>query len=441
MLRPPSSLKGFFIALATLIACFNASLDRGLAQAPPLSPPEVGALPTGQGALWLGPWLLTPSLDVSTFYDSNIYSSPTTPVSGPGLHFHPSLLADWNTGIHDTQLYGNIDSSVYPTLDYHNNTFNNQAGFVEKYAPLRDLTFTVQGDYAHNTLASVLTNSIPTPIVSPATPLLPGSAGVVATQQTVVNPNDTYTGTATIYKELNRAYVQLGGSAYRTDYPSTPTQNIQGESYNGSGGIWLTPWFYAYTTGAQAFSQPAVGVSSDSFSARGGIGSAQIGLFQGSVYYGKQGTEVPGDGKAGGDIYGGVVSYFPTDVWNMSLSVDRLRNISDINEGTPLALGGLPLSSVGVPTNASAQITSIAFRSDYRFSEQTSFYGVVSDTRTAYIGISRVDNSWLVSAGIRRQLRDNLSLTLSYQYTRLTSPEPNTSFTRNLISLGAHYNF
>jgi Putative beta-barrel porin 2 len=442
MLWPTSDLKGTRVLVVALMVCYGGFFDRALAQqAPPLAPPEVGALPTGQGSLSLGPFLLSPSLDIGTFYDTNIHSSPTTPLSGPGFDIHPSLLADYDTGIHDTQLYGSIDSDIYPTLDYHNNTFDRQGGIVEKYAPLPDLSFTVQGNYAHSTTASVLTTSIPTPITSPATPPPTGAAGVVAIQQTVVNPSDTYTGTATVYKELNRAFVQLGASAYRTDYENTPTSNLQVESYNGSGGVWLTPLFYAFANGQQAFSQPAVGVDSTSFSARGGIGSAQIGLFQGSIYFGQQGTEVEGDGHSGGDIYGGMISYFPTAVWDMSVSVDRLRNVSDITSATSLGLGGLNLAAVGVPTTASAQITTVAFRSNYKFSAQTSLYGVVSDTRIAYLDSSRLDNSWLASAGIQHQLRDNLSLSFDYQYTRYLSPEPDTSFTRNLVSLRAHYKF
>ncbi len=129
----------------------------------------------------------------------------------------------------------------------------------------------------------------------------------------------------------------------------------------------MTPQFYAFADGIQSFTNPEVGLASNSFRARGGIGSGQIGLFQGFVYYGQQGSEVNSGGKAGGDIYGGAISYFPTSDWNMSFGVDRLRNISDITAGSPLGLGGLSYVPVGVSPTQSLQITSLTFKSNYTF--------------------------------------------------------------------------
>jgi hypothetical protein len=408
---------------------------------PPLYAPVDAPLASGASQLSVGQWLLFPTVDMYAAYDTNIHSSPVAPLSGPELHFHPSLLADLDTGIYDTKVYGNIDSQVYPTLDYHNNTFDRQAGVVETYSPLPDLDFTLQGDYSHHTNANVLTNSIPTPVTSEATPAQIGAGGVVAGQQIIVDPNDTYTLTGGVYKEFDRAFVRLGGSILHTDYETTSISNYSTESYNGTGGFWLTPWFYAFADGTEAFTQPAVGQSSDSFRARGGIGSAPIGLFKGAIYYGDQGTEVTSAGTAGGDIYGGEITYVPTVALNLGLSVDRLRNVSDITSGTTLALGGLPFVGVGVPTTASTEVTTVAFKSNYAYSPQTFIFGVVSDSRIAYLNSSRVDNSWLASVGIQHQILDDLSMNFSYQYTDYVSPEPMTSFTRNVLSLGADYRF
>ncbi len=135
-------------------------------------------------------------------------------------------------------------------------------------------------------------------------------------------------------------------------------------------------------------------------------------------------------GQAGGDIYGGAISYFPIEPWNMTFSVDRLRNVANITVATSQALsgafgalpsgatGGLGLSGVGISTNTSAQITTLAYRTNYTFSPQTSAFGVVSVTPIAYLGTSRVDYSWNASVGIRHQLQDNLTLTFNYNYTR-----------------------
>ena len=176
-----------------------------------------------------------------------------------------------------------------------NDTFNRQAGILQKYSPLPDLQFTAQGNYAHSTNATVLLNSttpaapsIPSPVVSPATSALPGAAGVTANLQTVVDPNDTYTATASVYKEFNRAYALLGSAISNTTYETMPSSNFNLAAYYGNGGIWLSPLFYVFANGAQSFYSPAVGVSSTSYFAKGGIGTDRIGFFQGSIYGGEQ---------------------------------------------------------------------------------------------------------------------------------------------------------
>jgi hypothetical protein len=442
-----------------LSACLFSSFDRALAQVssgqalgtggpsqPPLDPPVERPVASGTGMLSIGEWLLSPTLDLSTLYDSNIQSSPTTKLASSGFHYHPALQAELDTGLFDTKLYGNFDSTIYP-LQEGLNTFNRQAGAYETYAPLRDLIFTTQFDYTHNTNASVVVNSIPTPVISPATQAPVGAQGVVATQQSTVNPNDTYTATVSAYKEFNRAFLRLGSSVIDTRYEMTPTSNYYKELYNGGGGFWFSPVLYAYADASDVNIIPAVGFVSNSYFARGGIGSAQIGLFQGSIYYGQQGTAVDqGGGTAGGDVYGGVLSYFPTSAWNMSITVDRLRNRSDITGnmqglGGLGGIGGLALSAANVTSNSSTQITAIAYRTTYTLSAQASIYAVVSDSRIAYLEEPRVDNSWLASAGIRYQLKSDLSLTADYQYTRYISEQPLTSFNKNLVTLGAHYKF
>ena len=294
-------------------------------QAPPLSPPSpAGALPSGSGSLSLGDWLLSPTLGIYTLYDHNIYSSPTTPISGPAVNVLPSILAEYTTGIFTTRLYASMGSTTYPTLSPSNDTFRWQTGFTQSYAPLRDLTFTVQGNFAHSTLANPITSTLPTPINSPGTPPPPGAGGVVAPLQSVVSPNDTSTLTASVNKEFNRAYMNLGSTISQTQFEGSGSSssgqsftNFEQESFYGNGGFWLTPLLYTYGSGIKAFSLPSVGPDSSSYRVVGGLGTAPISLFNVSAYFGWQGTDVVNNGTAGGDVYGGILSYFPTAVWNM----------------------------------------------------------------------------------------------------------------------------
>jgi hypothetical protein len=439
-------LFGYFDPALAQVSSGQAPVGSGGPSQPPLDPPVERSLASGDGMLTMGDWILSPTLDLYTLYDSNIQSSSTTKFASSGFHYHPALQAELDTGFFDTRLYGNFDSTLYPSWNALN-TFNRQAGVYETYAPLRDLTFTTQLDYTHNTSASVVVNSIPAPITSAATPAPQGAEGVVATQQTTINPNDTYTATINAYKEFNRAFLRVGSSLIDTQYEMSPTQDFYKEGYNGGGGFWFSPILYAYADANDVNIIPAIGPVSNSYIARTGIGSAQIGLFQGSIYYGQQGTAVDqGGGTAGGDVYGGLLSFYPTSVWTMSVSVDRVRNRSDITANVQGlsglgGVGGLALSAASVSSNSSTQITTIAYRTNYTLSDQASVYGVVSDTRISYLDMPRVDNSWLASAGVRYQLKSDLSLTADYQYTRYISDQPLTSFNKNLVSLGAHYKF
>ena len=437
--------------------CFFGSFDTAVAQAPatgsatnepPLNPPVVRQLPDGAGTLSLGDWLLYPTLNFHSFYDTNIYSSPTSPISTAGVNFNPSLLAQYDTGIHTTSLYGNISSNVYPFIDSTNDTFDRQAGFVEKYEAMRDLTFTLQGNYQHLTNASVFTQALPTPVLSPASPALPGAAGVVAAQQTFVNPNDTYTATGTIYKEFNRAFMAVTGSLLSTQYSNQSlATNYSLASYSVRGGAWFSPLFYAYASGSESFVSTVGAPDETYYQVAAGLGSAKIGqLFSGSIYYGYQGTLVAdGGGTAGGSIYGAKVLYVPTSVWNITVSIDRTINFSNITAtsltGTPQALPGLPLAASPVSLNQSVQITAPALRSDYKFSQQTSIFGVIGYTAVDYINSTQFENFWTASVGIQHSVSDHLTLTFNYQYTAALSNIPDTAFNRNYTAVGAIYKF
>jgi len=413
---------------------------------PPIGPPTGRPLSApGPGNFPVGQWLLSPLLSVYGFYDTNVHQSPTVPLSGPGVQIHPSIRAEYNSGIYDTQVYANIDSRVYPTLNYLNNTFDRQAGISQSYSPLPDLTFIGQGDYQHLTNAAVIQSSLPTPIANnPGSGTPQNAADVLANQQTIVNPNDNYTLTGTIFKEFNRAFVKLGGLLSSTIFENDNAQSYNRKTYDGSAGFWLTQRFYAYADGVQSFTDPQSGPASNYFRARGGIGSDMIGLFQGSVYYGQQGSEVNTAGDAGGDIYGGVISYFPTNQWNMSFLVDRVRNISNITLATaPQALGGLGLTTVGVSPAQSTEITALTYKTNVVLSEQTSAFLVASATQISFINGPPMpaEYSWFASFGIRHKINDTLTLSFDYTYTRFMSETPDTSFVRNFVSIGTTARF
>ena len=410
---------------------------------PPINPPTLRQLPDGHGQLTLGDWLLYPTLTLTSSYDTNLYSSATFPIAAAGFGINPSIVAKRDTGIWQTTLYGNLDTTQYPFNQSQNDTHNRQAGFTQTYEAMRDLIFTVQGNYSHQSNASVFTPIIPTSIISPATPAALGAAGVTAIQQTIQNPNDVFSLNESIYKELNRAFVVFDATQLSTNYSNQLiSKNYSTQTYGGSGGYWFSPLFYAYVDGRQAFQSTEDELGLSAYTVRGGIGSARIGLFSGSAYYGRQGAQInSAAGTAKGDIYGGTLSYFPTSFWNFNLSVDRVINISNI-ASTTSAISNLPLAfNIGI--NESARITTTSLGTNYRWSDQTSLFGAVAYTNVDFIATPPVpvENQWVGSAGISHKLSDQLSVNFTYQYQATVSKQPGINTTRNFVALSATYNF
>ncbi len=406
---------------------------------PPLKPPKISPIATPLDAIIVYDWALYPELLTYALVDSNLYQSPTAPISAAGFRINPSLVAVLNNGIHKTTLYGNIDTQIYPSVR-ESNTFDRQAGFIQNYEALRDLTFRVQGDYTHKTNASALQDAIPGAITTPTppgSPLPPGSARVNANGNIAINPYNQFTGTATVEKVFNRGFLKLSSSLSRTEYENQIlAQDFSVATYSGTGAFWLGPAIFAYADGTEA-----VRATSSAYRVVGGLGSAQIGLFRGSAYVGHQGSKVDGSGTAGGIVYGGKLSYYPTRFWTVSASVDETVNISN-QTASLLALNtASTLAAISIPTSASTRTTATALKSDYAISKLISTYAVLGYTRIEYVDSPQLDIAWLGSVGIKYDIWRNMTLTLDYQHTQIVSNAPGVSSVRDYVAFGNKYRF
>jgi hypothetical protein len=377
-----------------------------------------------------------------------------------GFGMTPSLTAERSNGIHTTTIYGNIDRQVYPT-DNEVNTFDTQAGFTQKYEALRDLTFSVNGNYAHATLSSSLQNSIPTGVVAPATTVLPngntllpngvilspsgqpvGQANPVVGSNVplTVNASNQFTGTVSVDKIFNRGILDLSGSVSRTDYETQSSQDTRSRTFTERAGVWLGPVFYAYSNGSiGTVVTEATSASTTSYRVIGGIGTRQFGLFRGSAYFGHQGSE--GGGTAGGDVYGGALSYYPTPYWTFSATVDETINISSQASPSNLALTLPALTPVQIPLSASTRITSASLQSGYEITPQWFTSWQLGYTHIEYIGSPRLDNVWLLDATLRYDIWRHMSLTWEYRYSSVLSNAPLASTTTNYGMMGTTYKF
>jgi hypothetical protein len=458
----------FACSVLILIAWVSVSFAQ---QEPPLNVSGVGRLPASDpNAIAVNGWLLYPTLRVYTLYTDNFFLSPVSPLSVGGFGVTPSMTAVWSNGIHTTTLYGNIDQQVYPT-DNEVNSLGARAGFTQRYEAMRDLIFTVNGNYAHQTLTTGLQNSIQTPTAAPAITVLPNGNTVLPngtilspTGQTigqtnapagsaiplVVNPSDAFTGTLSIDKIFNRGILSLSASVSRTEFQNQTSQpNFDSRTLTERAAFWLGPLLYAYSNGSVGTveNDATTGLttsipsgSTTSYRVIGGLGTRQFGLFQGSAYFGHQGSE-SGGATAGGNVYGGALYYYPTLDLTFAGTVDRTINIASQPFSTNLALTLPGQLAVQVPLGASTVTTTFGLRSTYQITQQWFANCQLTYTRIDYVDSPRLDNAWVLDATLRYDIWRNMSLTWEYRYITILSNAPLASVSSNYGIMGATYRF
>lgn len=453
----PYRIGGF-----TALAAFSAlvafgGVNSAVAQEPPQAVPA-GGLPPALGAIPFNGWLLFPSLDFFSRYSNNYFLSPQSKIAGWSFGVSPSLTAEWSNGIHTTTLFGSFTNTDYPTSNEVNS--NDEEGtFTQKYAPLRDLTFTFLGDYTHQTIASSLTSSIPTSISTPATSLLPNGNTVLPNGTivspsgqfigqtntplsvnglSVVNPFDQYTSSAKVEKIFGDGIVTLSDSLRRTDYEQQASESFTANTFTEDVSFWLGPVFYGYSSGSYTTYSDTI-TPGTVYRIIGGIGTRQFGLFRASTYFGYQASEL--SGFAGGNVFGGTLTYYPTRDLTIKASVDETINISSQTAASNLAIS-IPISSpLQIPLSASTQITASTLHSDYIISTQWTAGATFGYTRVQYLGSPLFANAWLADATLKYDIWRDLTLAWEYQYSSIDSNQPQTTANRNLVSMSASYKF
>lgn len=431
------------------------------AQEPPLNVGGGGKLPAQDpNAIAVGGWLLYPTLRLYSLYSDNLFFSPTSPLSAGAIGVTPGMVAVWSNGIHTTTLYGNFDRQDFPTAN-EVNTLDGRAGFTERYEAMRDLIFTVNVNYTHQTLATGLQNSIQTPAATPTTTVLPNgntvlpngtilSPSAASGTQLFTNPSNQYTSTVSVDKIFNRGILSLSKSVNRTDFENQTVQpNFNSKTFTERAAFWLGPLFYAYSNGSISTmitdatfgvvsSLPSV--STTSYQVIGGLGTRQSALVYGSAYFGHQGSN-SGGAIAEGNVYGAALSYHPTSQWTLTGTVDRTINIASQPLAANLALTLPGLTAAQVSIGTSSVITSTGLRLNYEITRQWFASCQLGYTRIEFVDSPRLDQQLAVDATLRYDIWRNMSLTWEYRYTSVLSNAPLTSATSNYGIMGALYKF
>jgi len=463
MLCTKSNGIGSSAAFAIVLAVFAfLGVDAAYAQEPPTTIPP-GGPPPSTGAIPFNGWLLYPTLDLFSQYSNNYFLSPQSKISGWGFGESPSLTAEWSNGIHTTTLYGDFSHIDYPTQN-EINTNDGQATFTQKYAPLRDLSFTFLADYTHKTVAPSLFSATPTAVAVPTTSVLPNgntvlpnglivspagqvvgqsNPGLIVNGISVVNPYDQYTTSAQMDKIFADGSLSLNDTLRRTDFATITAQDFTSNATSESSSFWLGPVFYAYTTATFVTNQATNPTpSSQYYTVQGGLGTRQFGLFKASLYYGHQGSDSDGSPWAGGAEYGAKLSYYPTPIWTIAAAVDRTINIAPAQTVASNFAINIPVpTAVLVPLSSSAAITTTTLQSNYQLTPLWAISGVLGYTHVQDIGSPTWEDAWLTDLILKYDLRRNLTISLEYQYSNLITNVPFANANRNLVTMSALYKF
>lgn len=112
---------------------------------------------TADGALQLADWLVYSSLATGGAYDNNVNATPTNPIAAYGPRFQPTVIAERNTGIQQTFLYGTGDIRYYPIVN-RTEFMDTTAGGVHVWEIQRDFIFRTQGQVTRGENAIGLTD-------------------------------------------------------------------------------------------------------------------------------------------------------------------------------------------------------------------------------------------------------------------------------------------
>jgi hypothetical protein len=436
------------LALAAVVICLSASwASPAVAQVgafggpsgPSLTVPPVAidrgdpfARPSREySALPFGSWLLYPTLFAGAVFDDNVRQTEVAKTSSGGARLVPSILAERNDGIHKTSLYGMADMRLYTDHAANNaDAVAVRTGFIERYQPIPDLLFNLQGDYTRQRdLFSTfgIDNSVTT--------VNPTAIGLMP----VTNPlsYNQLAAAGSVQKNFDRAFVSVGGSVVGIRYDTRPdlaAPSPDGVTYTGTGraGFWLTPFLYAYAEGAvdqRRFSDDRF--DSSGYRTVGGIGSDRIGLFRGEVYGGYQAErhDRAALGTTEGSVFGGRIYYYPLRELTLSAALDQSLGVSLLASATPGILG------------ASTRATTALLKATYALAREWTASTRFGYIHTEYVAAVRQDDAWTAGATVTYSVWQNFGITLDYQYVQLESNVPLQSFTRNLVTLGATYKY
>jgi hypothetical protein len=375
---------------------------------------------TANGALQALDWLIFGNVSAGGVYDSNVFASPNQQAVY-GTRFQPSVIAERNTGIQRTFIYGVGDLRYYPSLGQVD-LFGSSAGVVHVWEIQRDLIYRTQFEVSRSQLNSSFANQSSTYYVNP------------------VNYTSAF-GSTSIEKHFGPFFTAIGGSITGNLYDDTKDslgnpidehfQDGTRSTLNGRVGYDVTPIVYAFVEPSVNSGQfRSSSLNSSGYKIVGGLGTARISLFSGEIYAGTltEHFSDPATPDLSQPVYGGKVSWYPTRFVTVTGSYDQSFGTSDFSP-TAFAVGSV------TSINTAKVTASWSMRRDLTLD------GSVQYQHYQYLGSPRLDDLSVFGLKATYMLTEQLGVVLDYSYNILSSNTPGVAYTRNLVSLGATSKF
>ena len=390
-----------------------------------------------QGAYPVLDWLLYGGLGWGAACDFNLNLSSTNHISACGPRFIPSLVAEHNTGIQRTLLYGVGDIRWYPSVNQVQ-PVDTTAGIVHVWEIQRDLIFRVQAQGKLDQQYSGFSGGLlPTSAVYITTPLQYAQAYA----------------SSSVQKNLGSFFSAIGGSITDTQYHdmrdnlgNTIDEHFQNgtiATLNGRIGYHLSPIIYTFIE-PSINNQHYVASLLDSYGYRivAGVGSDRISLFNGEIYggYAQQQFEDPTVGTVSVPVFGGKLYWYPTRFLSFTFKADRAFGTSDLSQSLvnpgPIinpTTGLLP----GSPTDRMTEI----FRADWDFSQHFAFTAGLQNQQQNYLNSFRKDDLLTFTGGVTYKLWPNLGVQVTYNHQHLYTNVAGASYSSDFIAFGGTSKF
>lgn len=461
-LRPIAVRAGCCAAVFLILILELAALARARAeefgQSASSSPAATG--PNPDHGLPVEGWMFYPSFFAGAVFNDNVRNTVSNKQSAVGMRLSPRFTATLDNGIHRTMVYAAVDAQIYPgaygggssylsqfsgaAASTSANSIQGRAGFSQVYSPFDDLTFNAVIDYTRQLGVFGSGLAAGTGALSPFVP--------TATVPTGLAPqySNQFTGRLSVQKNItDRTFVTLAGGAQGLVYDESSRPLVGGSfstqqngvNYNASArvGYWATPVFYVFAEPGVAFRRYQYFQSdTNGYSAIGGLGSDQIGLFRGEIYGGYQSQSSAHGlfGAISSPAFGARIFYYPTPYLTLTGTVAKtvgatLPGFSAIGGGGPIVSGAKSLQAT--------------LQASYALSPywQASVQGGYGETR--YTNSWRVDTAWSVGAGASYTFWRNLALTFNYQFNRIVNTNVSWSglggYSQNVLSAGVTYRY